>query len=208
MKPDSFQGKILHNKYLPKLLKFLIIIASNWVFHGFLYMEKTEKAFFLLFDLLLFFPIWFFLSLVLNLFFSSLVSLFVAHTIHWLFDGHVYVMLKNLGRSKTPKAKFSEYINSLSEKAKNEKSILSIVAFGSLSRGEVSDTSDLDLRIIRRSGLVNGIRACGFTLLERSKALLIKFPLDVYILDSPKNLTKLSLDETPIIIYNSTQHDI
>jgi predicted nucleotidyltransferase len=205
MKPESFQGKILANKYLPKPIKFLIIIIANWVFHGFLYMEKTEKAFFLIFDLLLFFPLWFFLSFVTNLLFSALGALLVAHTIHWLFDGHIYVMLKNLGRCKTPITKFSNYTNGLSERAKHEKSIFSIIAFGSLSRNEFSDSSDLDLRIVRKPGLVNGIRACSFTLLERGRALVDKFPLDVYTLDSPRNLSKMSPDEPPIIIYNSAR---
>jgi hypothetical protein len=203
MKTDSFQGKILFNKRLPKPLKFMIIIAANWVFHGFLYMEKTEKAFFLLFDLLLFLPIWLSLSFVVSVFFGVFIAFFVAHTIHWLLDGHLYVLFKNLGKSRTPIAKFSNYMKSLSERAKHEKSIFSIIAFGSLSRGEFSEISDLDLRIIRKPGFVNGIRACSFTLLERSKAFITKFPLDIYTLDNKKNLSKMSPNEPPIIIYDS-----
>ncbi len=201
MKPDSFQWKILNNKHLPKPLKFLIVIAVNWLFHGFLYMEKTEKAFFLLFDAVLFLPSWFFLYLATDFLFSIFVAFVFAHTIHWLFDGHIYVLLKNLGKCRTPLAKFEDYTNGLSERARSEKSIQSIIAFGSLSRGNFSDSSDLDLRLVRKPGVVNGIRACSFTLLERSRALISKFPLDVYTLDGPQGLSKMSPDEPPVLIY-------
>jgi len=202
MKPDSFQAKILNNRYLPWPFRFVIILFVNWVFHGFIYMDRTEKIFFLLLDGIFFLPIFFAFLALSNLSSSIILAVVITHTLHWLFNGHLYVLLKNLRLSKIELDCFAKYLSELRERAKREKSILAIAAFGSLSRGQLSESSDLDIRIIRRLGVINGIRACIFTFLERGRALLSKIPLDVYTLDGFQNLSKLCPDEPPVVLYD------
>jgi predicted nucleotidyltransferase len=76
--------------------------------------------------------------------------------------------------------------------------------YGSLTRGELRPTSDLDVRLIRRPGLVNGLRACWFVLRERTRAHLTGFPIDFLVLDSPRLLKRMRPDEPPLVIYDAT----
>ncbi|MEM3386085.1 MAG: nucleotidyltransferase domain-containing protein [Nitrososphaerales archaeon] len=199
MKPNSFHRKILYSKKLPRLVKFTIIIFTNWCFHGFLYMERSEKIIFLFLDLIFFLPFFFLLSLLMNPVSAVFCTLAISHTLHWLFNGHLYVLLKNLGFSRTSLSCFVEYLEDLSRRAKNENSIDAILVLGSLSRGVLTERSDLDIRIIRLKGFVNGVRACTFAFLERVRALLRRIPLDIYTCDDFQCIEKL--DERPIIIY-------
>ena len=77
-----------------------------------------------------------------------------------------------------------------------------VVAYGSLVREEWSSTSDLDARLIRYPGRLNGLRACWFLLCERTRALLAGFPLDMYLLDDEGSLQKLEADERPMYLYH------
>jgi len=165
-------------------------------------MDRTEKIFFLLLDGIFFLPIFFAFLALSNLSSSIILAVVITHTLHWLFNGHLYVLLKNLRLSKIELDCFAKYLSDLRERAKKEKSILAIAAFGSLSRRQLSESSDLDIRIIRRPGVINGMRACLFTLLERGRALMSKIPLDVYTLDGFQNLSKLCPDEPPVVLYD------
>jgi L-malate glycosyltransferase len=206
VRTDSFQGRILQSKRLPRLFKFVVLVAVNWFFHGFLYMDATEKAFYVLLDGLMFFPVLVsFRLLNFTIIASAVTALIIAHTIHWLIDGHLYVLLKNFGICRTRLNKFAEYVEGLRQRASAEKSILLVAAFGSLSRDQFLETSDLDIRIVRKMGILNGFRACCFAFMERTRALATKIPLDVYTLDGYGSLSKLSPDEPPIILVSEKE---
>jgi len=202
MRPDSFHARILNNKRLPRFFKFAILIFTNWLFHGFLYMDRTEKAFYLLLDGLFFLPIFFAFSTILNPNSSVFLAFVITHTLHWVFDGHLFVLFKNLGLSKAELKCFVENAKELRERVRKKRSILAVAIFGSLSRGSLIESSDLDVRIIRRPGMINGLKACGFAFLERSRAFLKKFPLDLYVIDNPNKLSKIRPDEAPIVLYD------
>lgn len=202
MKPNSFHARVLTNRYLPKVFKYGILILVNWFFHGFLYMDWTEKTFFLFLDGIFFLPVFLSLLAVSNLSLSVAIAIVAAHTLHWFFNGHLYVLFKNLGHSKTEFDHLKDYMKELSERAKGEKSILAIAVFGSLSRHQLTESSDLDVRIIRQRGAINGLKACMFTFMERSRALLGKIPLDVYTCDGFRSLSKIDTDELPVILYD------
>jgi len=174
----------------------------NWLFHGLLYMDRTERAFYVLLEGLLFLPIFFAFSAIANLSWRLLSALIVGHTLHWLFNGHLYVVLREFGLSRVEKGHFARYAWGLRGRIAREKSMLAGAIFGSLSRGELESSSDLDVRFIRRLGFSNGLRACAFTFLERSRALLDRFPLDVYVLDTLGPVLRMRVDESPIILYD------
>ena len=62
-------------------------------------------------------------------------------------------------------------------------------------RGEWKETSDLDMRLVRRPGVRNGLRACWFVMKERTRANMRRFPLDVFLLDDFSRLDRLRHDE-------------
>lgn len=183
----------------PLYVKVPILTFSSWLFQGILYMDTTEKLFKILIDILFFMPIYFVLRSYCLL--SVSVAIVLAHTINWIFNGQLFVLLKNLKLTKTKSECFIQYLNELKKRIEKENSILAAAAFGSLSREQLKEISDLDVRIIRKRGVVYGLRACFFVLLERSRAFFNKFPLDIYVLDSFKSLTKLN--EQPILLHDS-----
>ena len=92
------------------------------------------------------------------------------------------------------------YAELIAARVRKEHSIKSAATYGSCSRSEWKSSSDLDIRLIRQPGLVNGVWACIFVLTERTRALFNKYPLDIYVLDDIDNLDRLRSDEIPIII--------
>jgi L-malate glycosyltransferase len=196
---NKLYNQILNIKYFPKPIKILMVTGINWTFQSLLYMDKTEKAFKLLLDLILliifYIPLNGFLSPILSL----IISFIMAHTINWIFNGHVFALLKTFGIIKTEPEKFTDYINNLKIRSSKEDSILLVAMFGSISRNELKETSDLDIRIIRKKGFINGIKTGLFVMLERSKSFFKRFPLDIYVLDDIRGLKKF--DENPNIIY-------
>ena len=84
-------------------------------------------------------------------------------------------------------------------------SISAIVAFGSLSRGEFTETSDIDMQIVRTPGIFNWVKANAFGFYLRSVAFLRKIPLDLYVLDGVNQIGRhISPHEPPIVVYDPT----
>jgi hypothetical protein len=182
----------------PLLRHPIIALGVHWFFQGILYMESTERLFKIGVEVIL---IGVFLSLFLvgglSLIWAAVVAVGVAHTLNFLFNGQIWVVLKHFGLVMHSREKFDEYLDQLSEKIRTESSIGYAAFYGSLVREEWSSTSDLDIRLVRKSGVINGLRACGFVLRERTRACLNKFPLDIYVLDSSERLAEMRADEPP-----------
>lgn len=189
--------------FLTPIFRFkFVIIFTNWLFQGLLYADKTEKAFKLFSDLAL--TILFF-SLIPDpdIFDKLIVSFLISHTINWIFNGQIFALFKNFGIIYTEPHKLIQYANEIKDRAASNNSIDCVVVYGSLVRDEIKSTSDLDVRIIRKKGLVFGILACVFAAKERSRALFNCFPLDIYVLDSRQKLSKMREDESPLVLLGS-----
>lgn len=181
------------------------IVLSNWIFQGILYMEVPEKIFKIFFELVLFCLIFILLhhaseSIIAVL----LISLSIAHTANWLLNGHFFVLGRYLGITHTSPQRFIEYPERIKRRLISKKSIEAVAFFGSLSRGTFSSTSDLDIRIIRRKGILNSFLACFWGFTERSRSLFCKYPLDLYVIRHKYSLEKISKDEKPIMIFDKT----
>lgn len=187
---------------LTPIFKFkIIVIFTNWLFQGILYSDKTEKMFKLCLDVIftfIFFRLVFDPSNYINL----LLAFLMSHTFNWVFNGQLFALAKNFGIVYNDPEKIIDYAYSVRDRASVEGSISCIIIYGSLVREEIKSTSDLDLRIIRKKGFLNGLRACIFGFKERSRALFYRFPLDMYIVDSSKHLLKLRQDENPVVLYD------
>ncbi|MDI6644165.1 MAG: hypothetical protein QME14_03830 [Methanobacteriaceae archaeon] len=198
---NELYKKILDLNYLPRFLSITIILGINWTFQSLLYMDKTEKLFKLLIDLIGFLIIFMVLNQLVLLYIAFILSIIIVHTLNWIFNGHIFALLKTFGIIKTDYGTFIEYIDYLKEKSSKENSISLVVAYGSLSREKIKETSDLDIRIIRKKGFICGVRACIFTMFERTNSFINRFPLDIYVGDSFEFLKKA--DEKPIIIFKN-----
>ncbi len=176
-------------------------LLSHWLFQSLTYMDATERWFKLALDAALTAMLSLLLLRWLPLWPTLLLAWVAAHTVNMLANGHLWGVLKHYGYTHWSYAEFQRYTQQLAQAAASEPSISAIIAYGSLARTEWSPSSDLDVRIVRRAGMLNGLRACWFLLRQRSRATLAGFPLDAYVVDSRKALQRLAADEHPILIY-------
>lgn len=194
----------ISNPLIKALVKFkIVMILSNWTFQGMLYADKTERLFRLLLDGLMTLVLYVILINFISSSHAALIFAFlIAHTLNWIFNGQLFVLAKNFDILYNEPQRFIDYANGIKIRASRDKSIDCVVVYGSLVRGEIKTTSDLDVRIIRKSGIINGFRASVFGLMERSRALFNRFPLDIFVVDSTDHLLKMNDDEKPQILYD------
>jgi predicted nucleotidyltransferase len=192
----KFRSKVLRSLFTSPLPA----VASHWLFQSLFYMAPTERWFKIGLDigltLVFLLPLRQRLALAPALMFSFLA----AHTLNFLFNGQLWGVLKQYDWVHTTPQAFEDYCAGLSQRGRREPSIRHLYAYGSLSRQEWTPSSDLDVRLVRYPGFSNGLRACWFVLRERSRALVAKFPLDIYVVDRLSDLQKLSPSEPPVDI--------
>lgn len=210
--------KISDSKLLQPLLRSPIIaMLIHWTFQGMLYMDRTERWFKLAFNgivTLILMALFLWLGLFDNstifskigrpfspLFLSFVTALPIAHTLNFLFNSQIPVVLKHYRLVQHSHKDWDKYANGVIEQANQSQHFDFIAAYGSLSRKQWSPSSDLDLRVIRKAGFWHGLCACGFVMRQRTRALANRFPLDIYVLDSAKSLEKLRSDEEAIIYF-------
>lgn len=184
------------NRWVKRILGYPgAAIVSHWLFQSLFYADTTERLFKILLDGLIALIIGtsLFLFSHLNIFTSFILGIFIAHTLNFLFNGQVFGALKHYGIIKLSYHEFRSHIEHFSERTRAEPSINKVLVCGNLSRGHWSPQSDFDIRIIRHSGVWNGIRASIFLMMERSRAFITKFPIDIYVLDSEKAIKKQQL---------------
>jgi len=191
---------------LPFIIKFPIIFISAWTFQGMLQMDKTEKLFKIFLEIIFFIP----LLIIFNRFpfflLNILISILIAHSLNFIFNGQIFAMLKNFHIIYTDNDIFMRYIENLKKRLNKNNSIVFVAVYGSFTRGHHKVTSDLDVRMIRKNGFFNALNSCFFVLFERSKAFLNRFPLDIYLYDNFKKLS--TLKEEPTIIYDPENYSI
>jgi hypothetical protein len=131
---------------------------------------------------------------------AILVSFLTVHTLFWIFNGHVFVLMRYISSRRNDPAKFISYIEKMHQRVNSNPFLLAVVAFGSLSKGGFSATSDFDVRFIRKRGFINSIRAFNLCSKERARAFFHAFPLDIYVFDLEEIQHKINPDEPPVIM--------
>jgi predicted nucleotidyltransferase len=189
------------NKLTRKLFSCVLFgLLSHWTFQNMLVMDRTERIFKISLDILMTIFLSLILSFILPPLFAVLPAILLAHTFNFFFNSQVWVVLKYYGYVNLTRSAFDEYTDQVISRIRDEPSIASAVIFGSLARNEWRPSTDLDMRLIRKCGLVNGFRSCIFVMGERSRSLFAKFPIDICVLDTLKPLDRLRKDEELIII--------
>ena len=179
------------------------VVLSNWLTQCMLYAEFTEVLFRLTLELVVFL-----ILLAITLAFSefrfstALVVLIISHTVTFFINGQFFVLGRFLGIVQNKPKYFIEYSEKIRENLKNKKSIMALVMFGSLSREKFSSSSDLDIRVISKDCFSDAFISCFWTFIERFRALINKYPLDIYVVTKNNGLEKLRDDEPPIILFD------
>ena len=195
----GFKDNIRQHWYLRWILFF-----SSWVFQGILRADKTEKIYkiscSILFTLLSFLVY----RLHFNLMCSIIISLITGHTINWLINGNFNIILIHfLFLKKLSINNLFNYLESLKNRLVSTDWVLYSASFGSICRGELKASSDIDVSIVRKPGLQNAVKSICFALKEKKIADLKRIPLEIYISDSPKNsINRYKAERNPIVLYD------
>jgi predicted nucleotidyltransferase len=202
MKTSEPEDKVYANVDHPLLQRVFrypaAALVSSWAFQGLLYMDRTERWFKLGLDAILTVIGFWILNPWASTGMSLIFAFLVSHTLNFLLNGQLWGMLKGYGLVEIDPAAFELYTNGIAARARKEPAVKRLLVYGSLVRGEQSKASDLDARIIRKPGILNGFKACWFLMRERTRATFAKFPLDMYVLDSEASLAKLRKDEEAV----------
>lgn len=177
-------------------------LAVHWTFQGMLYMDKFERRFKLGVDIFLTSGCWLLLCLWTPWRISLPIAFFIAHTLNFVLNSQPWVVLKHYGCVRNTREEFIDYLKGFHQRCECEPSITHVRVYGSISRRQWSPTSDIDARILRAAGFVNGLRACWFLLRERTRATVAKFPLDAYLIDDEAMLLRMDPRELPIDLYD------
>jgi len=181
----------------------LAALGAHWLLQSLPYMDRGERLFKVALDISLTILGTILLSTWVPAKAAFPAALLAAHTLNFLFNGHLWGVLKHYGGSGHSYEDYAAYASEFLQRASRHDSIRCTVLCGSLPRREWSPASDLDARLIRRPGFRNGLLVAFFLMRERTAALFARFPLDAYMLDDEASLPRFVADEPLIIISSS-----
>lgn len=181
-----------------------IVTIKQWIHQGFTYLDHTEMFWRVVWE---FVPFSFVSSMLywgvgLKLWVCVLVGFLVSHTLNWIFNFNFWTCIDftfpsvhNPGNDAT-----IDYLRRMQERMQKNDVITGCMIYGSMSRAVWHDKSDLDMRIIGKSGFWNGFKIYWAVFKERLIAVPEKQPLDLYQADSVKFLKRMRTDEYPIFL--------
>jgi len=175
------------SRRLPKVLQLAILLGTHWLFQSILYMDRTERLFKAAVGLIGFVTAFFLTSALLPLWSALLVSFVISHSANLLVNAHLPVVLKHFSRP-IPFAKLERFLPRIIDEIKSKPWVSLAVVIGSLARREDAQPGDVDIRIVRKVGFENALKACFFALRMRTRSLVEWFPLDLYVFDSESRL--------------------
>jgi len=183
-----------------------LTLIINILHQGFFYLDTTERLMRVCWEIIPFIILYAIVppSNIGSFSFIVHVVLLIGfvHVLNWIFNHNfwncinsTFPNMKNRGVKET-----SDYIRAVAARLKKQSSISAIMLLGSISRARWNDRSDIDMRILRKQGIWNGIKASLLVSRERLIAVFVRQPLDVYLADTPAFLKKRRADEPPIFI--------
>lgn len=169
-------------------------------------MDRTERCFRLGYEgLLVAVSISALRWLGVNWSFTVLASLAIAHSILWITYGEKFVALKNLGLKISPKAEVDNYLIRLKASTRALDYLSAVVVSGSYAENRYRESSDVDVRVLRRHGVVPGFRACLWALRQRTSCTFRRIPLDLLIIDAPAKFRQVVPDPRVLILVDRDQ---
>lgn len=200
----GIRRSIRDNRYLN-----WILIVSNWFSQSILHADKTEKIYKISFTLVFWILFYFILSKILS--FSNIsvfvLSFILSHSLNWIVNGNFYnLIIHRLLLDKISKKDLFGYIKDLEKRVKEKQWILYVASFGSICNGNLKDSSDVDISIVRKPGFQNALKAILFSVKEKKYADFNKIPLELYISDYPENsINRFKAEQNPVVIFDPEQ---
>lgn len=197
----GFRNTLRMNPYLR-----WVLVISNWLFQGIPNSDRTEKAYKIIFSLLLSGIIFVFLNgyFQISLLRALASGIFIGHTINWLVNGNFSnIIIHRLFLATVDKRSIFDYLESLSERLKNTTSIIYATSHGSICNGNLKPSSDVDVALVRNKGFIHGLSALYFVVRERKIADWKGIPLEIYLMDSiDAAINRFKNEDNPVVLYD------
>lgn len=181
-------------------------LPRGWAHQGFFYLDRTQRIGRVVFEIVPTALLAWLTGRVGTIPLSSVGlwcgSLFVVHTLNWVLNGNwwagvlfTFPRLRNRGDQAT-----CDYLNRMASRLQHTRAISGVMVFGSVSRGQWHERSDLDLRLLRRPGVGSALAGVLALTRERWIALWARQPLDIYLADDIAFLRRMRDDEPPVFL--------
>ena len=177
-------------------------IVSNWILQGMLYMNPVEIVYKLSLDVL-FMVGWWVILMQPSTAAGWLLCMFLAHTTNWISNCQPIAMCRHFDWGSNDPRHFIEYIEGLERRVHGRSYIAAVASYGGLSKGSYKPTSDIDIRFVLTGGPISRLRAAHYCFIERLRAAVHRFPLDLYAFDLDELQRKMCVDEPPVVFDDS-----
>jgi predicted nucleotidyltransferase len=181
-------------------------LPRGWAHQSFFYLDRTQRIGRVIFEIVPTMLLAWLIGAIGGIGLSNLGlwcgSLLTVHTLNWVLNGNwwagvlfTFPHLRNRGDRAT-----CDYLNQMAGRLKRDRSISGAMVFGSVSRGQWHERSDLDIRLLRRAGVFPAIEGILILLRERWIAFVSRQPLDIYLADGIAFLKRMRPDEPPVFL--------
>ncbi len=181
-------------------------LPRGWAHQGFFYLDRTQRIGRVVLEIVPTAILAGLIGAVAGISLSHIwlwcASLFLAHTLNWILNGNwwagmlfAFPHLRNRGDRAT-----CAYLNGMADRLRRDRAISGAMVFGSVARGKWHERSDVDVRLLRRPGVWNGVTGVLVLLRERWIALWSRQPLDIYLVDGIPFLKRMRADEPPVFL--------
>lgn len=198
----GIKDKIRQRWYLRWLLLF-----SNWLSQGIINADKTEKIYKLFLTICFTFIFYFLFLKGKGLFITDITLSFICgHSLNWFVNGSIStILIHRLFISSISKQKAFNYLVDLKSRLNSNNYILVCAVFGSIARGSIKPSSDIDITFVRAPGFYNAIKAIVFMVKEKFKTNSKLIPIEPFLADSAKYMKKrYCSDEMPVVIKDNS----
>lgn len=189
----------------------LPVLLRYWLVQGVLYMNWVERLHRFAVEVLLITLLAWLFGLLADGIWIWILAAATGHTLSAVFNGHPFAVLVHDAGVRgacryRDRDRFLSYVEDMQarlEQAQPEY-LAGALAFGGIVRGVLRPTSDLDARYIPVPGIWNAFRTAHLVFLERLRATLKGFPMDIYMFrDAAETTVKMNVsDEPPLVLYS------
>ena len=177
----------------------IAILIRSWLSQGFFYMIPIERTVKLLQTGLICSGLLLFVNAVHIPFTPTVVisALVITHSVNWLLSGQFWVVMTYLGYQTKP-GQIQSYLHQLSHQCRKANSISDALLYGSIARGTMKASSDIDVRILPAQSRLGLFKAALFTAFLRAQSFRKGIPLDIYLFENQEMLNRMNPDEQPV----------
>lgn len=187
------------------------VLLRYWLVQGVLYMNWVERAHRFALEALLIALFAWLLGLLGDGIWVWVVAALAGHTFSAIFNGHPFAVLVHDAGVRSvcfyrDRSRFLAYVEDMQARLERVQPeyLAGALAFGGIVRGVFRPTSDLDARYIPMPGIWNAFRTAHQVFLERLRATMQGFPMDIYMFrDAAETSSKMNVSvEPPLALYS------